>query len=195
MMFKKAFHAGIVSGATTVTYRSWKRPQVKLGNRYNIYPIGEVELTDLRVVDAVADADIACTGFASREALIPMLQSGPEYTLYRVEFRFTGPVVREVTRLQEEVPGSDDLAVLGRSLASKDARRGQPWTQSVLEAIRAGPGVSSEVLAGRFDVPRLKFKQDVAKLKALGLTISLETGYKLSKRGAAYLDWVQAGPH
>jgi len=33
----------------------------------------------------------------------------------------------------------------------------------------------------------MKFKQDVRKLKSLGLTISLEAGYKLSVRGASYL--------
>ena len=35
---------------------------------------------------------------------------------------------------------------------------------------------------------RLAFKSDVRKLKALGLTESLGTGYRLSPRGQAWLD-------
>jgi hypothetical protein len=35
---------------------------------------------------------------------------------------------------------------------------------------------------------RLAFKADVRKLKALGLTLSLEIGYRPSSRGQAYLE-------
>ena len=45
MMFKRAFHAGIEAGTTTVSYRSWKRAQVKPGGIYFIHPIGEIEVT------------------------------------------------------------------------------------------------------------------------------------------------------
>ena len=40
----------------------------------------------------------------------------------------------------------------------------------------------------RFGRERLPFKADVRKLKALGLTESLEVGYRLSPRGRAYPD-------
>jgi hypothetical protein len=39
---------------------------------------------------------------------------------------------------------------------------------------------------------RLPFKANVRKLKRLGLTISLETGYRLSPRGEAYLTAVES---
>jgi hypothetical protein len=39
---------------------------------------------------------------------------------------------------------------------------------------------------------RLPFKANVRKLKRLGLTISLETGYRLSPRGEAYLTVVES---
>ena len=35
---------------------------------------------------------------------------------------------------------------------------------------------------------KLKFKSNVRRLKALGLTESLEVGYRLSPRGQAWLD-------
>jgi hypothetical protein len=57
----------------------------------------------------------------------------------------------------------------------------------VLELIDARPGVRAGDLADSFGMERLAFKADVRKLKALGLTESLEVGYRLSPRGAAYL--------
>ena len=41
---------------------------------------------------------------------------------------------------------------------------------------------------------RLPFKRDVRKLKELGLTESLEVGYRLSPRGRAVLDRLAADP-
>jgi hypothetical protein len=43
------------------------------------------------------------------------------------------------------------------------------------------------VLQQRDPVTRLPFKANVRKLKALGLTISLETGYELAPRGRLIL--------
>ena len=48
-------------------------------------------------------------------------------------------------------------------------------------------GLRAADLAERFGRERLKFKTDVRKLKALGLTESLAVGYRLSPRGRAYL--------
>jgi biotin operon repressor len=49
--------------------------------------------------------------------------------------------------------------------------------------IDACPGVSAAELAGRLGRDRASFKADVRKLKELGLTESLRTGYRLSPRG------------
>ena len=43
-------------------------------------------------------------------------------------------------------------------------------------------------LAAELGPGALAFKADVRKLKALGLTESLEIGYRLSPRGRAWLD-------
>jgi biotin operon repressor len=47
--------------------------------------------------------------------------------------------------------------------------------------------VSSAVLAADLDWDRPDYKLHVRHLKALGLTISLDVGYRLSPRGSAYL--------
>ena len=55
----------------------------------------------------------------------------------------------------------------------------------MLELIAAHPGVRAPDLAARLGRETLAFKIDVRKLKALGLTESLEVGYRLSPRGQA----------
>jgi hypothetical protein len=62
-----------------------------------------------------------------------------------------------------------------------------PWTRAVLETIAANPAVRAPDLAAGFGRETQPFKRDVRKLKELGLTISLDVGYRLSPRGEAYL--------
>ena len=50
----------------------------------------------------------------------------------------------------------------------------------------------SKVLATLLDRELQPMKTDIRKMKALGLTISLEVGYQLSPRGAAYLSWYES---
>ena len=50
-------------------------------------------------------------------------------------------------------------------------------------------------LAAGFGRETQPFKLDVRKLKNLGLTLSLEVGYRLSPRGEAYLAALDASPH
>jgi hypothetical protein len=53
--------------------------------------------------------------------------------------------------------------------------------------IAARPAVRAGDLAEAVSREREPFKLDVRKLKNLGLTISLEVGYRLSPRGEEYL--------
>jgi DNA-binding IclR family transcriptional regulator len=62
-----------------------------------------------------------------------------------------------------------------------------PWTYAVLRAIAEHPGLRAADLAETFGRERLAFKRDVRKLKELGLTESLEIGYRISPRGQAVL--------
>jgi ribosomal protein S19E (S16A) len=57
--------------------------------------------------------------------------------------------------------------------------------------IGRNPGVRAGDLASQFGQERAAFKVNVRKLKGLGLTESLETGYRLSPRGRALLDSVE----
>ncbi len=81
-----------------------------------------------------------------------------------------------------------DLADLDRRLARLDrASSHGPWTHATLRLIAEHPAVRAGDLADLAGREMHPFKLDVRKLKNLGLTISLGTGYRLSPRGEAYL--------
>jgi hypothetical protein len=85
----------------------------------------------------------------------------------------------------DELTGADVDAITAR-LDRWDAAT-TPWTRDYLRMIGANEAVRAPDLAARvgLDVPR--FKRRVRQLKGLGLTISLDVGYRLSPRGRAYL--------
>jgi predicted transcriptional regulator len=62
------------------------------------------------------------------------------------------------------------------------------WTMRVLRLIRDRPAVRAPDLAASTGRETQPFKRDVRKLKELGLTESLEVGYRLSPRGRAVLE-------
>jgi hypothetical protein len=63
-----------------------------------------------------------------------------------------------------------------------------PWTRRTLAVIAEQPATRAPDLAARLGRQTAPFKRDVRKLKELGLTESLEVGYRLSPRGRAWLD-------
>jgi len=75
----------------------------------------------------------------------------------------------------------------GRRLAAH-----RPWTSETLRLTDAHPGVVSTELAATVGCERAAFKLNVRKLKALGLTESLEVGYRLSPRGHVVLRAIDA---
>jgi hypothetical protein len=82
----------------------------------------------------------------------------------------------------------DDSSLITKKLRAMDERSPKPWTQQTLALIDERPAVVSTKLAKLIGMERLGFKANVRKLKALGLTESLDVGYRLSPRGKAYLE-------
>ncbi len=74
-----------------------------------------------------------------------------------------------------------------------DRAADEPWTWRTLAQIRDHPGVVSTELAAEVGEERAYFKLRVRRLKALGLTESLEIGYLLSPRGEALLAAHESG--
>lgn len=167
LRFTSDAHAAIADGTITVTWRAWKRPQVKVGGVYRIGPT-TVEVTAIELVP------LATAPSESRRWL------GDVDPVYRIEFHAVAPLAAKAPLPFDE---------LDRRLDRMDARSEHgAWTRPTLALIRDHPGLVSTELAAMVGRERFAFKADVRKLKALGLTESLEVGYRLSPLGQAYLD-------
>ena len=175
----------IAAGSVTLAVRRWRRPTVRAGGtlttRVGVLAIDEVDVID---VEAITEDDVAQAGYTDRAALLAAL-GNRDGQLYRIRFHLAGPDPRIALR-QRVAMAADEMAELERRLDRLDAHG--PWTDQVLRLIADRPGVRAADLAAELGKERLAFKSDVRKLKALGLTESLEVGYRLSPRGRAYLD-------
>jgi hypothetical protein len=187
VLFRQRFWAGLADGSVTLAFRRWKRPTVKTGGRQTT-PAGVLAIDDVREIDEreITDADARRSGFAGREELIDEL-AGREGRLYRIAFHLAGEDPRVALRERSDLT-AEDLAEIERRLARLDRSSTHgPWTDDVLRLIESRPGVRAGDLADALGRERLPFKADVRKLNALGLTESLEVGYRLSPRGRAWL--------
>ena len=75
-----------------------------------------------------------------------------------------------------------------RSGGPTSTGRSRSRSRAVARSRRANADGAPADLAASLGRERLSFKADVRKLKALGLTESLEVGYRLSPRGRAFLE-------
>jgi hypothetical protein len=172
---------GIADGSITVTFRAWKRAQAKVGGRYRIGGM-LIEATDVRQVAFadITDDDARRAGAADRDALLSRL--GGSDPVWRVDFVFVGADDRIGRRNDTS---SDEIRVVIARLSRLD--RGGAWTRQTLQLIERYPGIVSTTLARHAGQERPDFKLNVRKLKELGLTESLQIGYRLSPRGEAVL--------
>ena len=194
MLFSAGAWPGLADGTITVTFRTWKRAQVKVGSTYRPGGVAvEVDAVARVPVAAITEADAEAAGVASVEALLRRLGSpAPDDEVWRIDFHAVDRPDPRLALQQSAQLGEADTAEITRRLDRLDrsSLRGA-WTRATLDAIAAHPGVVSTVLAEQLGRDRPSFKVDVRKLKALGLTESLDVGYRLSPRGEAYRS---AGP-
>jgi hypothetical protein len=192
MLFKQAFLDGIQAGTITLAFRRWQRPSVKAGGTL-LTAVGQLGIDDVRPValEEITAADARRAGWDSLEALREELAGGDVTRgdggqIYRIELG----ALRADPRVALRAEGLDDKAAgdLRARLDRLDARAvGGPWTRRTLELIRDHPGLRAGDLCVKADMEMHPFKVNVRKLKTLGLTESLEIGYRLSDRGRAWL--------
>jgi hypothetical protein len=188
MRFPPDALAAIAEGRIDLAFRRWDRPRATEGGTQRT-PIGVIGFESVQVVsrDAVSEKEAQRAGFETRDELLAFLDHRTEGDIYRVELRIAGPDPR--IALRETVPDDEEAAEIMQRLGRLDQYSTHgPWTRAVLEAIRDQPGRRAGDLAAEMEQPRLPFKMDVRKLKELGLTESLEIGYRLSPRGEAMLE-------
>jgi hypothetical protein len=185
MLFRQDVLRRIGEGDVTLAFRRWRRPTVKAGGtlrtRVGVLAIESVELVDEH---DVTDADARRAGAEDREALLARLPgTGP---LHRIEFRVAGPDPRIALRKRSDISPAERAEIDARLRRLDAASRHGPWTATVLDLIAERPATRAPDLAASLGRETAPFKADVRKLKELGLTESLEVGYRLSPRGRAY---------
>jgi hypothetical protein len=194
VLFKQRFWPGLADGSVTLTFRRWARPQVKVRGRY-VTPAGVLEVDDVTQIEPgdISEADARRAGFVDRDELVRQLRGPEAGNLYRIALHHAGDDPRVALRDDADL---DPAAIedLKTRLARLDkASTHGPWTRTTLELIATHPARRAGDLAAMVGRETQPFKTDVRKLKALGLTESLEVGYRLSPRGKALLPHL-AGP-
>jgi hypothetical protein len=186
MLFKRAVLDGIATGRVTLAFRRWWRPTVTSGGTLRT-PVGVLRIETIDKIDPgqISDRDARSAGFASaQEARVGLGADGGK-PAYRIAFRLQGEDPRVC--LRSDLPSAAEADEIAARLARLDHARGTPWTDKTLRLIAGSPGTRAADLAARLDRDRDAFKADVRKLKELGLTESLDVGYRLSPRGQALL--------
>jgi hypothetical protein len=180
MLIRPETFEAIKAGTIDTQFRRWTRPTVRTGstltNEWGVLAIDAVEPIEL---DDVSADDLRRAGVASRAELESYL--APDGQLYCVRLHYAGEDPR--IALRQVLPDGPELALLAARLARLDGK--QPWTLATLSLIEEFPERRAASLAKSMGLDQLPFKVRVRKLKGLGLTESLEIGYRLSPRGTA----------
>jgi hypothetical protein len=186
MLFTQDDMRRIAAGEITLALRRWRRPTVKPGGVLRTRAgVLAIESVDVIEPGQVTDADARRAGSQDRAALLASLRG--DGRLYRIGFHLAGPDPRIALRERADL-SANERAELDRRLGRLDAAsRHGPWTFQVLRLIADRPATRAADLAAELGREKAPFKADVRKLKELGLTESLEVGYRLSPRGRAYL--------
>jgi hypothetical protein len=178
----------ILRGEVTLVFRRWLRPSVKAGGTLKT-PLGVLAIDALERIEEpdISESDAGRAGYPDRAALLAEL-SGRQGDLYRISLHHAGADPRILLREQSDL-GEVEIAELRRRLDRFDAAsRSGPWTRAALRAIARRPAVLAARLAQELGQPTVEFKRNIRKLKELGLTESLDIGYRVSPRGSRLLE-------
>ena len=183
----------IKRGEIDTQFRRQKKPTVKAGGTLRT-PVGMLDILDVERIelDQVTDEDARRSGAKDGRQVIAELTGKDEGDFYRVRLRYAGDDPRVALRTDDDL-SDEDVATLTSKLDRLDKSSSfGAWTRATLRLIADRPNVRAPDLAASMGRETLSFKEDVRKLKALGLTISHNPGYELSPRGHALLKRLEA---
>lgn len=182
MIFRKEILSKIEKGEVSIAFRQWKKLSITEGKTLKT-SVGLILFKKITVVklDALTKSDAIKAGLDSLEALVKDLSG--EGTIYKITFSLTGPDPRLKLREEKSFSADDKEALLKKLKPT--------WVLPVLTYLSKNEGTPSKVMADELGYEQMKLKLNVRKLKNLGLTISLGTGYKLSPRGKVVLKLIQ----
>lgn len=188
MLFKEIHLRGIKSGKVSLAFRKWQKASVKAGSLIHT-SIGLVEITEIVTVDEndITDEDALSAGFTNKNQLLKSFTYNNTGTIFKIYLGYHSPDPRIKLREQTEltVQQFKDLKMKLERL-DKYSRQGN-WTENVLLAIKDNPNLHAKGIATLTGFEKEWLKLNVRKLKNLGLTISLTTGYELSPLGKAFI--------
>jgi hypothetical protein len=186
VMFSNADLERIVAGEIDLAFRVWRRPMHAPGGRQRT----RVGVVEFLAVDPVDPADITATEAERAGTDLGRLRAfldRKDGEVFRIELRYAGADERVALRERADLDEAELAGVVDRLEAMDRRSRHGPWTRTHLELIDAEPGVLAETIAASIGREKRPFKADVRRLKELGLTESLPTGYRLSPRGRVVL--------
>ena len=191
MLFGRDILQGIAEGRVTLAFRRWRRAPPADGSSLRS-PVGvllprschrrSMKATSRRRTCA-ARACLSMT-YARRSAVRARCCASSSVS----------PVTIRASPFGNGCPSNAELEAIVARLARLDSGSSTPWTTRYLQMIADQPGIVSRKLAQQVDVDVPPFKRRVRQLKELGLTESLEVGYRLSRRGRAVLERVVSAP-
>lgn len=188
MLIRRAELEAILAGRIDLAFRRWDRPRLRAGTQMRT-AIGLVEVTavDEVAITAIGEAEARRAGAGSRDELLGRLARHSERRVFRIGLRFAGADPRIALREQSDLTDAEHARLVDRLDRLDRASRHGAWTRATLAAIDRHPATLAAELARELGRETLAFKRDVRKLKELGLTESLATGYRLSPRARALL--------
>ncbi len=187
MLLNRATAEGIADGSITLVLRRWDAPRAKVGGtqRTSVGTIRVDGVTEYSGGYRVTAVQAHAAGYPDAKIAQAELDRRPAAHTYVITVSYLAPDERPDLAADDAL-SAEDVTTIAARLDRWDAAT-EPWTRAYLRLIGANEAVRAPDLAARIglDVPR--FKRRVRQLKGLGLTISLDVGYRLSPRGRAYL--------
>lgn len=188
MLVSHAVARGIAEGTISLVFRRWHRPNVAVGDTLRTVA-GVIAVEAVTVVEPadISQAEAAAAGADSPRDVVSALRGTSDQPVYQVAVHWTGPDPREGLSAETDLTAGQ-ITEIHQRLATLDRRTTHgAWTHATLRRIADCPGQPARELADALGRDTDALKLDIRKLKNLGLTHSLQVGYQIAPRGAAYL--------
>ena len=189
MLLNRDTAEGIANGTITLVLRRWDVPRAKPGGtqRTSAGTIRIDSVTEHPGRYRVTAGQARAAGYSDAKSAQAALDRKPARHTYAIEVSFVAPDERPELAADDQLSDADVDAIDARLRRWDAAADGSPWTRQYLELIAANEAVRAPDLAARVGLETPRFKRRVRQLKGLGLTISLDVGYRISPRGHEYL--------